>query len=211
MAGMDNTVPGPGPEGRGPETAGRGRPCPLAMALVHHPVYDRLRDVVTTSVTNLDVHDFARIGRTYDVDPYIVTPIRAQQDMVRSIGSHWTGGEGRTVQHPRGEAFEHLRITATLEEAEADFAARLGVRPLRVVTGARLSEGITTFRALRDRLPDLPGVMVVFGTGWGLVQGIVDEADVRLEPIQGRAGFNHLPVRAAVAIVLDRLLGVGLY
>ncbi|RLB43293.1 MAG: hypothetical protein DRH23_16495, partial [Deltaproteobacteria bacterium] len=33
-------------------------------------------------------------------------------------------------------------------------------------------------------------------------------ADVFLEPIVGPTDFNHLSVRAAVAITLDRLFGV---
>ncbi len=35
----------------------------------------------------------------------------------------------------------------------------------------------------------------------------MDNADFFLEPIKGPSDYNHLSVRSAVAIVLDRLLG----
>ena len=38
---------------------------PMAIALVHYPVLDRRGDVVTSAVTNLDVHDLARLSTTY--------------------------------------------------------------------------------------------------------------------------------------------------
>ena len=37
----------------------------LYVALLHHPVYDKNGAVVTTAVTNMDVHDFGRLARTY--------------------------------------------------------------------------------------------------------------------------------------------------
>ena len=52
-------------------------------------------------------------------------------------------------------------------------------------------------------------VLILFGTGWGLAGEIVAAADVRLEPIRATPdeGYNHLSVRAACAITLDRLRG----
>ena len=50
-------------------------------------------------------------------------------------------------------------------------------------------------------------VLVLFGTGYGLATEALDQAQYLLEPIKGSGNFNHLPVRAAVAIIMDRLLG----
>ena len=52
-------------------------------------------------------------------------------------------------------------------------------------------------------------VLLVFGTGWGLAPAIIERAAVRLCPIESPRpdGFNHLSVRAAAAIIFDRLLG----
>jgi hypothetical protein len=53
-------------------------------------------------------------------------------------------------------------------------------------------------------------VLVVFGTGWGLAREVVDAADAVLAPIRGtESSYNHLSVRAACAIALDRLLGAS--
>ena len=49
--------------------------------------------------------------------------------------------------------------------------------------------------------------LLVFGTGWGLTEEMFDRADFALEPIKGAGDYNHLSVRAAAAIMLDRLLG----
>jgi hypothetical protein len=47
----------------------------------------------------------------------------------------------------------------------------------------------------------------LFGTGWGLTEELFDRADFILEPIKGSGDYNHLSVRTAAAIILDRLLG----
>ncbi len=49
-------------------------------------------------------------------------------------------------------------------------------------------------------------LFLLFGTGWGLTQEVKDSSDYVLAPIEGK-GYNHLSVRSAVAIILDRLLG----
>ncbi len=203
----------------------------VAVALLHYPVYDRSRQVVTSSITSVDLHDIARIARTYAVEPYyMVTPVEAQREMVLRIVSHWMGGTfesgsgaGRAslhstdnplaqkrglFLHPRAEALQCVRVAATLEEALCDLQEQVGARPV-VATGASLAERLTSFHDLREAIGSrrYPAVMVLFGTGWGLAREVTEAADMRLEPIAGLAGFNHLPVRAAVAIVLDRLLG----
>ena len=186
----------------------------VAIALVHHPVYDRHQDIVTTSVTSVDIHDIARAGRTYACDPYyIVTPILAQQAMVRRVTEHWVDGEGTKVDHPRVSAMERIQVVANLDAAVADMRTRHGVAPRIVATGAGFKDGVTGFADLRRDIECAihPSWLIVFGTGWGLTAGLTDAADVRLEPILGRDGFNHLSVRAAVAIVLDRLLGTRVY
>ena len=39
-----------------------------ALVLLHYPVTNRAGELITTSVTNLDIHDLARSARTYEVD-----------------------------------------------------------------------------------------------------------------------------------------------
>jgi hypothetical protein len=40
-----------------------------------------------------------------------------------------------------------------------------------------------------------------------LADGLLESADLLLEPIAAASDYNHLSVRAAAAIILDRLLG----
>lgn len=49
--------------------------------------------------------------------------------------------------------------------------------------------------------------LLVFGTGWGLTPEITERADVIPEPICGPTDYNHLSVRSAAAVILDRLRG----
>ncbi|HEY6838272.1 MAG TPA: RNA methyltransferase, partial [Geobacteraceae bacterium] len=49
--------------------------------------------------------------------------------------------------------------------------------------------------------------LLVFGTGWGLTEELFERADLVLRPIKGPGSYNHLSVRSAAAIILDRLLG----
>lgn len=180
----------------------------VSMALLHYPVYDRARTIVTTSVTSVDIHDLARTARTYGVSPfYVVTPISAQREMVKRIQQHWMGDE--LSSHPRAEALRVLRTADSLYSVCLEIARETGERPTICVTGASLQERLTSFADLRRAIYEGPlrTALLVFGTGWGLARELIEQADVRLEPIRGVDEYNHLPVRAAVAIVLDRLLG----
>ncbi|MBZ0118749.1 MAG: RNA methyltransferase, partial [Sandaracinaceae bacterium] len=47
----------------------------------------------------------------------------------------------------------------------------------------------------------------VLGTGHGLAREVIEQSDAVLAPIRAGASFNHLSVRAAAAITLDRLFG----
>ncbi|MCK4246792.1 RNA methyltransferase, partial [Candidatus Bipolaricaulota bacterium] len=59
-------------------------------------------------------------------------------------------------------------------------------------------------RALRkERRP----IYILFGTGWGMADELIETCDLVLPPIMRESGFNHLSVRAAVAITLDRVAG----
>jgi hypothetical protein len=53
---------------------------------------------------------------------------------------------------------------------------------------------------------DEPPWLILFGTGWGLHEEIVARCDVKLAPIRGVDHYNHLSVRTAAGIILDRLL-----
>ena len=62
--------------------------------------------------------------------------------------------------------------------------------------------GFSEFRKMEFEKP----VLLLFGTGNGLSNQVHELADYVLEPIKGLQNYNHLSVRSAVAIVLDRIL-----
>ncbi|MFW6023291.1 MAG: RNA methyltransferase [Myxococcota bacterium] len=180
-------------------------------ALVHHPVRARSGDTVTTAITNLDVHDLARSSRTYDVARFfVVTPVQAQRRLAQAILDHWGEAGPGTARIPeRYQALSRCEIVASVDDAVRAIEDLEGRAPRLVATAARPTEGIdiTPFPEAGRVMSD-SGVphLILFGTGHGLADSIVRQADVLLPPI--RAGsYNHLSVRAAAAIVLDRLFG----
>jgi hypothetical protein len=180
----------------------------VAIALVHHPVLDGAQAIVTTAVTNLDVHDLSRSARTYGCSDYFVThPIAAQRELVTRIQEHWTSGSSGRRIPDRREALRVLRVVESLEEAVDRMGGRAEVEVW--TTAARRLGPALSFADARARLEgEGRPVLLVFGTGWGLAPSVVETADALLEPIRAIAGeYNHLSVRAACAIALDRLLG----
>jgi hypothetical protein len=192
-----------------PARAPEGRRRRVAIALVHHPVLDGKGEIVTTAITNLDIHDLARSARTYGAtDYFIVHPITVQRELVNRVCEHWRdGSSGRRIPD-RKLALALVRAVASLEEALGALGGRDAVEVW--VTGARNLGPPLVFRDARRQLEgEGKPVLVVFGTGWGLSSDVVARADAILEPIRAGddTGYNHLSVRAACAIVLDRLCG----
>jgi hypothetical protein len=182
----------------------------LSIALIHYPVYDKNRDVVATAVTNLDIHDIARAARTYGLARYyIVTPVEEQRKLVERIRQHWLEGWGATYNPKRKAALELLQSEASLDAALADIERRTGKRAKVVVTGASGRENSVSFtglQALIDADPEQP-FLLLLGTGWGLTEEVFNKSDYVLEPISGGGDYNHLSVRSAASIMLDRLFG----
>ena len=178
----------------------------LYLALIHHPVVNRKGDVIASAVTNLDLHDIARAARTYGVGRfYVATPLEDQRKIARRIIEHWTEGVGGRINPLRKEALSLIRLTGTLADALADATAQAGTAPFAVATSARPGEATIGFPALRERTLAGKPVMVVLGTAWGLAREAVEACDALLAPISGGTGYNHLSVRSAAAIVLDRI------
>lgn len=179
-------------------------------ALVHHPVRDRAGQDVTTSVTNLDVHDIARSARTYGLKGYfIVHPVSAQRPIVERIVEHWCAGPGRERIPERTKAIELVRVASSISEVVDEISRREGEVPRLWATSAREPEGLATLRfpVAREELDQARPCLLLFGSGHGLATRVLEGADAVLEPIDGVNGYNHLSVRAAAAIVFDRLFG----
>ena len=181
----------------------------VSVALLHYPVYDKNRQVVSTAVTNLDIHDIARAARTFGLHRYyIVTPVAGQQELATRIVRHWQDGWGAGYNPKRKAALELVSIVSALDDALAELEHEFG-RPAKLVTtGARSHRESTAFGDLSKLMEDKSQpFLIVLGTGWGLVEEVFDRADLVLEPIRGGSNYNHLSVRAAAAIIMDRLFG----
>lgn len=178
------------------------------IALVHYPVYNNRLTIITTAFTNLDVHDISRAGTTYGIKKfYLVQPNSEQQKLAERVLRHWTEGEGTTVNKTRSEALEFVEIKDTLGEAVGDIERIEGIRPKIVVTDARYRDNMIGYGELREMMFNnkREPFLLLFGTGWGLAEEILESADFILKPISGYTDYNHLSVRSATAIILDRL------
>lgn len=186
-----------------PKRAQKGN---LYVALVHWPVYNREGETVATSVTPLDLHDLGRIALTYGAAGYYVTnPYESQRRLVEEIIYHWREGVGGEHSPQRKRALATAKMVPTVEAAFDDVAAAEGREPFVVATTARRTQDALPAEDLWTAAGGRP-VLLLFGTGSGLTEDILFAADAVLEPISGSGDFNHLPVRAAVAIYVDRIL-----
>jgi tRNA (guanine37-N1)-methyltransferase len=192
------------------EAARRGpRSAPVYVALLHHPVYDKNGQVVTTAVTNMDIHDIARSGRTYGVRGFfVITPVKALQRLALKIIAHWEHGYGSQYNATRKEALALARICDHLDDAIIAIERETGDKPLLVATTARSSGRRASFAVMRDMLHrETRPLLLLLGTGWGLTEAVLSQSDYVLEAVEGQGDYNHLSVRSAAAIILDRLLG----
>ncbi len=183
--------------------------APVYVALLHYPVYDKNRQIVTTAVTNMDIHDIARSGKTYGIKGFfVVIPVKALQRLALKIIDHWERGYGSQYNATRKEALALARVKDTLDDVLIDLEQEYGVKPRIVVTSARPGGRRTSFAQLQDMLINTTHpFLIILGTGWGLTETIISQSDYVLEALEGWTDYNHLSVRSAAAIILDRLLG----
>ena len=188
--------------------AGKQQKVHVDLALIHYPVCNKNKEIIGSAVTNLDIHDISRAGRTYGVDTfYIVTPFQDQQVLVREILDHWLTGYGGVYNSKRKEALQIVRVCDDLEALFSEVTDKWQKRPTILATCASPKQTEWTYTAVRHQILAGEKILLLFGTGWGLAPEVMEEVDGMLPPITGCGNYNHLSVRGAVAIVLDRLLG----
>lgn len=177
---------------------------------VHYPVLGKNGEKSSTAITGMDLHDIARACRTYGIKKYLlVTPLAQQRQMAGRIAEHWTDGWGGAHNPDRGEAFKTLKIFASVEKALAWAAEREKISPYKIATTAKPHRRARHWLSIkREILAKKASPVFIFGTGWGLHEEILDAADAVMTPISGGAdGWNHLSVRSAVSVTLDRFFG----
>lgn len=181
----------------------------IRIALIHYPVLGKDGKIVSGAVTNLDVHDIARTARSYNIKKYyIVTNLPAQQEVVKAVLKYWVSGPGKEQNISRTEALQLVELKSYIEDVIETIEIETGKKPLMFFTSAKKRHNSISYEEGRKivRATDRP-VLVLFGTSWGMPQELLDMCDYVLEPVRARSDYNHLSVRAAAAIIIDRLIG----
>ncbi len=183
--------------------------CEVSVALIHHPVLNKQGEIITSSITNLDLHDIARSARTYGLERfYAVHPTRTLRRLSEKILEHWEVGYGASYNPNRSEALRHIAVVPDLDDVIVDIEARTGKLPKIITTSARDEAKGITFEQMQGRIyASNEPHLILLGTGWGLVPEIIERADYHVAPVKGHTNYNHLSVRAAAAIIFDRLIG----
>jgi hypothetical protein len=179
----------------------------LYLGLVHHPVYNKNGDTIASAITTLDLHDLARLCRTYGLRRFfVITPLDDQRELAGRVIRHWTEGHGARYNRDRKEAVERIAVAPDIDAAAEAVRIAEGDRPRLIATDAAPGDGTLGFDEARELFTEDRPALLLLGTAWGLHRDVLDRADHVLEPIVGTGRYNHLSVRAAGAIILDRLV-----
>jgi len=171
-------------------------------------VINKNNDIIASAVTNLDLHDIARVAKTYGVQTfYVVTPIEDQKQLIKKIISHWITGTGSKYNPKRRQALDLICVKNSIEEVREHISSSGFDYPKIVATSAREQKRNINISRFRELLKSGQPYILLFGTAWGLSEEIILQADYVLEPVKGSTAYNHLSVRSAAAIILDRLIG----
>ena len=91
------------------------------IGLVHYPIYNKHNQIVTTAITNFDIHDIARTARTYGIDKYFLIPSTDILTSLSSLLNILTIGSGYncTINQPTVNPIvavivANLRVSSTL-------------------------------------------------------------------------------------------------
>ncbi len=119
-------------------------------------------------------------------------------DVPKSLASTNVGGSIDGVANAINKG------TKKIEEDE-------GKKPIIITTSAKITDAqqiISFYDQKKVWEADRP-VLILLGTGQGLTPSVIEQSDYLLLPIDGFSDFNHLSVRSAAAIILDRWLSVN--
>src|SRR5439155_15386885 len=107
----------------------------LSVLLLHHPVLDKNGLIVTSALTNMDIHDIARSARTYGVRRvYIAHPVKALRVLAAKIMEHWATGYGSAYNVRRKDALSLVTLEHDLDGTILALERETGQRPRVIVT-----------------------------------------------------------------------------
>lgn len=181
----------------------------LSFCLCHYPV--RLEGGRTghSSLTNLDAHDIGRISRSYGMGPFfILLSLKEQRVILDNILSHWMGRQG--AYDDRKKAIAQIIPVSGFAELEERAADYYGARPAFIASSAawpdkKMRRQLLTPSDVRALCQEKP-VIILLGTARGLDLKALPMEFSLLRPLRF-LDENHLSVRAAAAVMADRILG----
>ena len=128
--------------------------------------------------------------------------------LIRHISEHWSDGYGASYNPKRSDAIARVSVVSDLNEILIDIEERTGLAPELICTSAKGAEETLSYPQMQERLASVTRPqLILLGTGWGLADQVLERAEHRLAPVYGPGEYNHLSVRSAAAIILDRLFG----
>ncbi|WP_291346610.1 RNA methyltransferase [Desulfobacula sp.] len=176
------------------------------VALIHYPVMNKKEQAIGSALTTIDLHDIARASITFGIKGfYVVTPYEDQAILATQVIEHWTKGVGGKLNPFRKKALELIRVAETFEDAVNSIEQERKEPVVTIATSAKKTPGSITIEVLRQKLENKASHVLVFGTAWGLADELIDTCDFILDPIYGNTDYNHLSVRSAASIYLDRI------
>ncbi|CAM2061266.1 tRNA (guanine-N(1)-)-methyltransferase [Desulfovibrionales bacterium] len=184
----------------------------LHVFLIHYQVQDDCEKNMPLFLTNLDVHDIITFIDIYELGGYwLVMPIENQQQFAQRLLDNWTASLAGIRNHDYTVPLSRLHVAPDIGVAMAGVVEAAGERPLVVATGASVGRKdwrgtMLTPTGLRCELERRP-VALFLGMGSGLARSVLAGADEFLAPVRGLRTYNHLSVRSAAAIIIDRILG----
>ncbi len=182
------------------------------VVLMHDQVYVKEDEVGVTSITSIDLHDIARSSATYGVSGFFaVSSLKDQHMIMQTFIDFWSSPRGKKYNPSRYRAMALLKPAFSFDEVRECIRAIEGKDPLIVATSAKTSEQapLIDYAAQGTVWKHDRPVLLVFGTGRGLSDALLAQCDYLLAPVLGMTDYNHLSVRSAVAIILDRWLGLN--
>ena len=179
------------------------------VALVHYPIENIKGEIIKTSLTNLDIQDIARTCQTYGIKKYFIThPVKEQRELAKNVLDYWEKGTNIRNHSTKHAALENIEIKNSIQTAIKSIKDIHGKKPKIVATDARIMHNMVNYSDIKRKLDtDDNPYLFLFGTGWGLTNEVLDNSDYILKPVGSYYEYNHLSVRSAVAIILDRIFG----
>ncbi|MBM3893471.1 tRNA (guanosine(37)-N1)-methyltransferase TrmD [Candidatus Dependentiae bacterium] len=184
---------------------------PHYVVLMHDQVKLADGSIGTSSVTSIDIHDTARSCATYGIQNFfLVTPLVDQLSIVETFLNFWHSERGKKYNPSRFKAVSRVRTEISLARVLTSIEAETGKKPLVITTSAKIMSHATTidYHSQGTVWAHNRPIVFIFGTAQGLADEVVNQSDYLLLPITGMTDYNHLSVRSAMAIILDRWLGL---